>query len=56
VQYLNYDKTRRMRWVGHVACTGKKKVAYGVLVRKPEGKKPTAIPRCKWEDNIKTDL
>jgi hypothetical protein len=25
-------------------------------VGKPEGKKPPGRPRCRWEDNIKTDL
>jgi len=25
-------------------------------VEKPEGKRPLGRPRCRWEDNIKTDL
>jgi hypothetical protein len=29
---------------------------YRVLVEKPEGKGLFGRPRCKWEDNIKTDL
>jgi len=29
---------------------------YGVLVGKPEGKRPLGRPRCTWEDNIKLDL
>ena len=28
----------------------------GVLVRKPEGKRPLRRPRRRWEDNIKMDL
>ena len=31
-------KSRRMRWVGHVARIGKRSGLYGVLVGKPEGK------------------
>jgi hypothetical protein len=31
-------KSRRMRWVGHVARMGEKKNAYRLLVGKPEGK------------------
>jgi hypothetical protein len=27
--------------------------AYGVLVRRPEGKRPLGRPRRRWEDNIK---
>ena len=29
-------KSRRMRWAGHVACMGKKRVVCRVLVGKPE--------------------
>jgi hypothetical protein len=29
---------------------------YGVLVGRPEGKRPLGGPRCRWEDNIKVDL
>jgi hypothetical protein len=35
---------------------GQRKGAYRVLVGKPEGKRPLGRPRCRWEDNIKTDL
>lgn len=27
-----------------------------VLVKKPEGKRPSGRPRLKWKDNIKMDL
>jgi hypothetical protein len=33
-----------------------RRVAYRVLVEKPEGKKPLGRPRHRWEDNIKMDL
>jgi hypothetical protein len=33
-----------------------RRVAYRVLVGKPEGKKPLGKPRRKWEDNIMMDL
>jgi hypothetical protein len=49
-------KSRRMRWVGHVARMGKGRDVYRVLVRRPEGKKPLGRPRRRWEDNIKMDL
>jgi hypothetical protein len=29
-------KSRRMRWIGHVARMGEKRNAYRILVRKPE--------------------
>jgi len=28
----------------------------GILVGKPEGKRPLGRPSCRWEDNIKMDL
>jgi hypothetical protein len=45
-----------MRWEGHVACLGKRKGAYRILVGKPEGKRPLVILKCRWEDNIKMVL
>jgi hypothetical protein len=30
--------------------------AYRSLLGKPEGKRPLAKPRCRWEDNIKIYL
>jgi len=33
-------KSRRMRWAGHVAHMGEEKGVYGVLMGKPEGKRP----------------
>ena len=49
-------KSRRMRWAGHVALMGEGRGVYGVLVGKPEGKKPLGRTRCRWENNIKLDL
>jgi hypothetical protein len=41
-------KSRRMRWVGHVACMGEETKLYRVLVGKPEGKRPLGRPRHRW--------
>ena len=49
-------KSRRMRWVGHVARMEKGRGVHKVLVGKPEGKRPLGRPRRRWEDNIKMDL
>jgi hypothetical protein len=49
-------KSRRMRWVGHVARMGKERKVYRVLVGKPKGKTPLGRPRRKWEDGIRMDL
>jgi hypothetical protein len=49
-------KSRRMRWVGNVACMGEGRNVYRVLVGKPEGKRPLGGPRCRWEDGIEMDL
>jgi len=49
-------KSRRMRWVGHVARMGEERGVYKVLVRKPEGKRLLGRPRCRWVDNIRMDL
>jgi hypothetical protein len=49
-------KSRRMRWVGHVARMGEKRNAYRILVVKPEGKVPLGRPRRRRVDNSKMDL
>jgi hypothetical protein len=38
-------KSRRMRWLGHVAPVGDTGNAYSVLVGKPEGRRPIGTPR-----------
>jgi hypothetical protein len=53
---LRVIKSRRMRWDGHVACMGKERGVYRVLVESPEGRRPLGIPNHKWDDNIKMDL
>jgi hypothetical protein len=49
-------KSRRLRWVGHVARIGKGRCVYRVLVGRSKGKETTGRPRRRWEDNIKLDL
>jgi hypothetical protein len=49
-------KSRRMRWVGHVARMGEERKVYKVLVGKPEGKRSLGRPRRRWEDGVRMDL
>jgi len=45
-----------MRWAGHVERMGEERGVCGVLVGKPEGKRPLVRPRCRCVDNIRMDL
>jgi hypothetical protein len=54
--FVRVIKSRRMRWVGHVACMGERRGVYRVLKGKPEGKRSLGKPKRRWEDNIKVDL
>jgi len=49
-------KSRRMRWVGHVARMGEERGVYRALVGKPEGKIPLGRPRRRWVNNIRMDF
>ena len=46
-------KSRRIRWVGHVARMGEERGVYRVSVGKPYGKRPLEKPRRRWVDNIR---
>jgi hypothetical protein len=42
--------SRRVRWVGHIACMGEMRNSCSILVEEPEGKRPLRRPMCRWED------
>jgi len=45
-------KSRRMRWVGHLAQMGKMRNAYSILVGESESKIPLRRPRHRWENRV----
>jgi hypothetical protein len=45
-------KSRRMRWVGHVAHMVEVRNTCRIVFRKLEGKRPLRRLRCRWGDNI----
>jgi hypothetical protein len=49
-------KSRRTRWVRHVARMGEKKNTYRILVGEPEGKRTLGRRKHWWVDNSKMDL
>jgi hypothetical protein len=49
-------KSRRMRWLRHVASMGEDRNVSKVFMGKPEGKRPLGRPRRRWEDGIRMDL
>ena len=49
-------KSRRLRWVGHVARMEEGSSAFKILTDIPTGKRPSGRPRCRWEDNIRMGL
>jgi hypothetical protein len=49
-------KSRRMRWMGHVARIREERKVCKVLVGKSEGKRPLGRPRHRWEDWIRMDI
>ena len=53
---LRVVKSRRMRWVGHLARMGEGRTMHRVMVGIPEGKRTLGRTRHRWEDNIKTDV
>jgi guanyl-specific ribonuclease Sa len=48
--------SRRLWWVGHVACMGERRGVYRVWVEKTEGKRARGGCRLRGTGNIKTDF
>jgi hypothetical protein len=46
----------RVELAGHVARMGENRIAYRILVGKPEGKRSLGRLRHRWDDNIKINL
>ena len=51
-------KSRRWKWVGHVARMEEGRSAFKILIGRPTptGKRPSGRPRRTGEDNIRMDL
>jgi hypothetical protein len=49
-------KSKKIRWVGHVARIGEMRCAYKVLVGKCKGKRRLGRPRRRCGDSIIMDL
>jgi hypothetical protein len=43
-------KSRSLRYAWHVLCMGERRGSYRILVGSPEGKRPLARPRRRWDD------
>jgi hypothetical protein len=50
--FIRMIKSRRIRWAGHVVCTGEGR-CFGREARREE---TNGRSRRRWEDNIKMDL
>ena len=44
-----------MRWVGHVVRMGERRVAYRVLVGRPEGRRSLGRPMRRRKDTVEMD-
>ena len=53
---LLINKSRRLRWAGHVVRMEEGRSAFKILTGKPTKKRPLERPRRRWEDNIRMDL
>jgi hypothetical protein len=49
-------KSRRKGWAGHMACMGKIRNSYLILIGKPKGKISLVRSGRRWEGNIEIHL
>ena len=54
--FIRVIKSRKIKWVGHLARTGNRRGAYRFSVGRPEVRRPLRRPRGRWEDNVKMDF
>ena len=54
-KYSHFQISKRKE-IDEVCHTSEKRGAYRILVGRPDGRRPLARPRRRWEDNIKIDL
>ena len=50
------NKSRRLRWGGHIARMEEGRSAFRISTGKPTGKRPLGRLRHRWDDNIRVDL
>jgi hypothetical protein len=53
---IRITKSRKIRWVGHVARIRRERNAHTILIVKPEENRPLGRHRRRLKDNINTDL
>ena len=53
---VKVNKSRKLRWVGHVDRMEEGRNAFKSLTVKPIGNRYLGKPRSRWEDNIRMDL
>jgi len=53
---IQVTKSRRMSLAAHVACMGRGEVHTGFWWGCTMEKRPLGKPRCRWDNDIKTDL
>ena len=53
---VRLNKSRRLKWAGHVATMEEGRRAFKILAGKLTGKRPLGRKRCRWDDNIRMDL
>jgi hypothetical protein len=51
--FIRVIKLSKTEWAGHAARMGDKKGVYRVSVGRPEGRRPLARPRSRWEEILK---
>jgi len=53
---VRVNKSKILRWAGHVARMEEGRSAFKILTGKPTGKRPLGRPRRRWEDDLRMDF
>jgi hypothetical protein len=55
-KYNSVDRSRMVRVAGYLSCVEEKRIAYRILVEKPEWKSAAGKHGRKWEDDVRMHL
>jgi len=53
---INFARLQRLGWYDHIERMQETRMVKAIYSWKPISKRPTGIPKIRWEDDVKKDI